>query len=99
MPLLARLRVSDDRGYRRIHWTGNVAHGLLAGPVPADGTLVVQRPARVVASQPTRGGIVIGSITRLIAERPQDHRTVVLVASRQSRDSIDPGRQIARIVA
>ena len=72
---------------------------LVARPVVADRALVVERPARVVAPQPGRGGLVVGAVARLVAERPEDDRRVVLVALGHPRDAVDPRAEVAGVVA
>ena len=69
------------------------------GPVPADRALVVERAGRVVAADPRGGRGVVGAVARLVAQRPGDDRRVVLVALDHPGDALDPGRQVARVVA
>ncbi len=82
--------VADDRRDRRIHRAGEVADALVARPVEADRTLVVERPGRVVAAQPGRGRLVVRAVAGLVAERPEDDRRVVLVAQGHPRHAVDP---------
>ena len=97
--LAARPGVGDDRGDGRIHRTDDVADALIAEPIPADATLVVKGPRWVVAPDPASRRVVVGAVARLVAERPQDHRNVVLVAPNHPRDAVHPCVQIARVVA
>ena len=97
--LQTRSRVTDDRRDRRVHRAGDVGDRLVARPVVADGALVVERPAGVVAAQPGGCRLVVEPVAGLVAERPEDDRGVVLVALGHPRDAIDPLREIAMVVA
>ncbi len=99
MALEAGAGVIDDGRDRRVHRAGDVADALVARPVVADGALVVERPARVVAAQPGGRGVVVEAVARLVAERPEDDRRMVLVALRHPRHAIDPLREIPVVVA
>ena len=94
VPLLARAGVGDHRLDRRVHRAGDVAGRLVARPVEHDRALVVQRTGRVVAADPPGGRVVVRAVTALVAERPQDHRRVVLVPPHHPRDPVDEGRQV-----
>ena len=91
--------VGDDPLDRRVHRCGDVADGLVRPPLEADRALVVERPARVVATQPAGGRIVVVAVARLVAQRPEDDRGVVLVADRHPRDARDPRPEVARVLA
>ena len=97
--LPAGFRVGHDGRDRRIHRADEVADVLIARPVPADRALVVERPRRVVAADPAGGSVVVSSVPRFVAKRPDDHRGVVLVTADHARDPVHPGVQVARVVA
>ena len=99
LPLQPGARVVHDRADLRVHRADEVAAALVVGPVPADRALVVERAGRVVAADPRGGRGVVGAVAGLVAERPGDDRRVVLVALDHPGDALDPGRQVARVVA
>ena len=57
------------------------------------------QPRRVRPPDPGRGGLVIGPVAGLVAERPGNDRGVVPVALDHPGDAADPRLQVSRVVA
>ena len=76
-PLAPRPRCRRSSGY--IGQTMSVARAA-ARPVVARSPLVVERPRRVAGADPAGGRVVVRAVAALVAERPEDHARMVLVA-------------------
>ena len=99
-PRIVRVaRVRLDRVDVGVHRAHDVGRAVPAGPVARDRALVVQRPSRVALAQPVGGGVVVGAVAALVAERPQDHRRVVLVALDHVAHALDERGGVARVGA
>ena len=82
-----------DLGVRRVHAAVHVAERR------RQVVLVVQRPRRVALAHPRRRRGEVAPDPALVAERPQDHARVVLVALDRAPDPVQVGVAPARVVA
>ena len=88
-----------DRVDVGVHRADDVAGRTARGPVELDRTLVVQRPGRIARAHPARRGVVIRAVAALVAERPENHARMVLVALDHVLHAVDPRPQVARVAA
>src|ERR1035437_7672372 len=71
--LLTRPGMSNEGRDGRVHRRENVADLLFGEPAPANGALVLDGPRWVVAADVAGGSVVVGAVTGLVAQRPDDH--------------------------
>ena len=102
-PAYARLGPFDEILDFRIHRANHVAHAhaavpALAGP-GADRAFVMQRPRRIRAAGIAGGRVVIRPVAGFIAQRPENHAGMILVALDHAAHALDEGVGVARIAA
>src|SRR6185437_11607575 len=88
-----------DRVDGGVHRADDVRDAATARPVEPDRALVVQRSRRVARAQPAGGGVVARAVAALVAERPEDHAGVVLVALDEVLRPLEERRGVARVAA
>ncbi len=92
-PVAPRLHVRQQPLDRRVHRRDEVRVRPLAGP------LVHHRPRGVAPVDPGRGRHVVHAVARLVAQRPDDDRRVVLVALDHPHHPVEMRRLPGRVVA
>ena len=88
-----------DRVDVGVHRADDVGRPPPAGPVAVDRALVVQRARGIALAHPVGRRVVVGAVAALVAERPQDHRRVVLVALDHVLHALEERGGVARVGA
>ena len=88
-----------DRVDLRVHRADDVGGAAAAATSRAGSRPRSAAAATGRAAHPAGGGVVVRAVAALVAERPEDHARMVLVALDHVRDALDPRRLVARVVA
>ena len=92
----------DDSVDTGIHGTDDVAGQAASRPIGSDCALVMNRARGVISANPTRHQIMIGAVSRFVAQRPDDDRWMIFIALHHARaafhESRAPFRRVAQAV-
>ena len=92
-------RVSNDAINSRIHRANHIRGQMPTIPIAGNRPFIMQRARRVIATHPSRHGIMGRAITAFVAQRPHDDTGMVFIALNHTHPTLNKSMKPFRFMS